>query len=509
MHHFIPIAALLAAPFIQAPDTARGLVTATDAAAPGYTLFAPLQSTSTYLVDNAGEVVHEWKSERRVGQSVYLLPSGNLLRGEREDNSVFHGGGEGGRVTEYAPDGTVVWEYVCSDAEKRHHHDIEPLPNGNVLVIAWELKSEAEALAAGRDPQMLHADSLWPDMILEVAPSRPLGGEVVWEWHAWDHLVQDVDRTKANFGAVAAHPERIDVNASDLEPEPTADELAELEKLAALGYVDMPDTGRGGPPGRGADWLHTNAVAYSPELDIIALSIRELSEIWFIDHSTTTAEARGSEGGRFGRGGDLLFRYGNPRWSDAVGKRTLYGQHDVQFVPAGFPGAGNVLVFNNGERRVREFSTVDELAIPFADLLKEEARTSDAPFGGLTATLVATFDSPDFSGHISGAQRLPNGNTLVVPGETGRILELTPDGTVAWEYLNPFGGSEGAGRGPGGQMGRPSGDRGGPPSGRMGRGPGGGGPGSAMAIFRATRLTPDAPGIRALLTPHSEKKKAE
>ena len=503
----------------------RGLLNKSDAMSPGYTLFAPLRSKSTYLVDASGTAVHEWKSDAPPGQSVYLLPNGHLLRCERVDSEVFSGGGQGGRVREYDWDGALVWEYVCADATKLHHHDIEPMPNGNVLVIAWELKTEAECLAAGRSPQLLHAKELWPDMVLEIEPVRPSGGKVVWEWHAWDHLVQDRDEKLPGFGDVAASPQRIDVNISTLAPEPTKEELEELDKLRKLGYVgdDAPrGDDRGGPPGRGADWFHCNSIDYSPELDMIVLSSRELSELWFFDHSTTTEEARGASGGRWGRGGDLLFRWGNPRWSKAQGERTLFGQHDAQWISAGLPGAGNILVFNNGERDEREWSSADELAMPFtADTLKD----AFAAAGGVKVELVSTQRSPDFCGHISGAQRLPNGNTLLCAGETARVIEFTPQGEVAWEFLSPYVGTE-APSGPGGRRGPPGGpppdgdrrgppggpppdgDRRGPPGGDRrgppggGRGPGGGGgPADARAIFRATRIAPDFPGVAALAKP--------
>lgn len=470
------------------------MLRADEGASAGYKLYAPLRSHSTYLIDEHGAVAHEWKSDAPPGQSVYLLESGNLLRCERVASEVFEGGGQGGRVREYDRDGKVVWEYVCADERRLQHHDIEPLPNGNVLMIAWELVSEKEALAAGRNPRLLPAKQLWPDMLLEIEPTRPSGGKIVWEWHAWDHLVQHFDPELPNYAEIASAPQRIDVNISTREPEPTKAELEELEKLRKLGYAGddaRPRGGDGGGPGRGADWHHCNSVDYSPELDLIVLGSRELSEIWFIDHSTTTEQARGSSGGRWGRGGDLVFRWGNPRWSGQPGERTLFGQHDAQWIPAGFPGAGNILLFNNGERGEREWSSVDELRIPFT-------REALADFANVKVELVGIWRSPDFCGHISGAQRLASGNTLICAGETGRVVELTPSGECVWEYLNPHGGDVAPMGGPRGRRG-PGGDgdrRGPPPGGPGGRG---GGPGDARALFRATHLAPDHPGVVKLL----------
>lgn len=496
-----------------AERSARGLKLRTERAFDGYTLLAPLQSTSTFLVGLDGAVVHEWTSDAPPGQATYLRENGHLLRAERVDNDVFYGGGEGGRVREYDLAGQVVWEYVCNDSKRRAHHDFKLLPNGHVLLIAWEYKSGEEAFDAGRDPALLEAGQLWPDMLLEIELTPPSGGKVVWEWHAWDHLVQERDPKKPNHGKVAERPERIDVNA-DRPARSAEDEARELEDLKRLGYVgDGPppaDSGANARDGaargrrmRGGDWLHTNAVAYEPTLDLIALSVHSLSEIWIVDHSTTTAEARTSRGGRYGKGGDLLARFGNPRVhgggsSDA---QFLFGQHDVQWIAAGSPGAGHLLVFNNGQGKPGGGSSVDEfeLDLSFASVQR----------GMPAAKRVWSYAHADIdSGHISGAQRQPNGNTLICAGESGRVLEVTSDGSVVWDYASPLrGDARPRGRRPprGGGAGgaRPGGP---PPDGAGGRGArdadGPGRPGGNdmdHGLFRAPRYAADHPGVKALL----------
>lgn len=192
----------------------RGLKRNEPGALQGYTLLSPLQSRSTYLVDMQGQVVHEWKTESGPGQSDYLLANGHLLRTARvEGETRFRGGGIGGRVQEFDWDGKLVWDYKISDEHHHQHHDIEPLPNGNVLMIVWESKTKEEALARGRDEAHVSDEGFWPDAILEVQPVLPDSGKVVWEWHVWDHLVQDRDAKKANYGKVAEHPELLDINA--------------------------------------------------------------------------------------------------------------------------------------------------------------------------------------------------------------------------------------------------------------------------------------------------------
>jgi len=506
----------------------------------GYTLFAPLKSTPPYLIDMKGAVVHEWPSEHNPGNSVYLLEDGSILRCAREGgNPTFRGGGEGGRIQRIGWDGALLWDFLWSDEGRLHHHDIEPMPSGNVLLISWERKSEAEALAAGRDPALLEAGELWPDAVFEIRPEGPTGGAVVWEWHAWDHLIQDRDPAKAGYGVVAEHPERIDVNGEQtrevLDEEGIAD-LAELgyigddeeeDEAEDSGSADDPQGRRGGAGFRGADWMHTNSIDYHPGLDQILLSVRSFNEVWIIDHATTTAEAAGPRG-------DLLYRWGNPQtWMAGTEQdRQLFVQHDAQWIEAGSPGAGNLLVFNNGMGRASgNWSSVDEIALP------AEAGGGYALAAGAFGPRKASWRYRDadkgafYSGRISGAQRLPNGNTLVCSGEQGRLFEVSPAGEMVWEYRNRFGGEVGGapggrrggrdggdarrpGRPEGPPPGRPPGP---PPGGRGGRGggfgptpgggPGRGGSGGGMgdaAVFRATRVAPGHPGLKALETPAPE-----
>src|SRR5262245_47433314 len=109
----------------------HGLVRNEPQAFQGYTLFAPLRSRTTYLVDMKGEVAHSWENPNPP-LGVYLQADGSLLRCARiDDNPTFFGGGLGGRIQELAPDGSVTWEFVLSNEKNSLHHDIEPLPNGN------------------------------------------------------------------------------------------------------------------------------------------------------------------------------------------------------------------------------------------------------------------------------------------------------------------------------------------------------------------------------------------
>jgi hypothetical protein len=434
-----PPATAAAADDAAAGTEARGLRLAERGASPGYVLFSPLISDKTYLIDQAGEVVHMWASDRAPAGSVYLLDNGNLLRTEREpDVAVFSGGGQGGRIRERTWGGEVVWDLLFASEQHLTHHDIELLPNGNVLAIAWEAKTAEEAKRAGRQPDRISPAGLWPDMVIELEPQRPNGARVVWRWHSWDHLVQNVDASLPGYGDPAEHLGRIDING-DRRPRETDDE--QVARLRALGYV----ADDAEPEPLRSDLMHTNAVHYNPELDQIALSVPRFNEIWIIDHSTTTEEAAGSSGGRSGRGGDLLYRWGNPQayGRGAAAPQRLFGQHDVRWIPPGLPGAGNLLIFNNGLGTAEAgYSNVVEITPP-RDSFGAYVVPAEGAFG--PAEPVWFYEAPDktsfHSNFISGAQRLPNGNTLIDSGAQGRFFEVTRDGEIVWEYWTPYSGA--------------------------------------------------------------------
>ena len=132
------------------PAVPRGLRVNTSEAEPGYVIYAPLLSDTTYLIDAKGLVVHTWKSEFSPSGTIYLLDNGNLLRGAREPKlEVFKGGGQGGRIQEFSWDGKLLWDWKYATTNYLLHHDIEPLPNGNILAIAWEAKSFKESNRVG------------------------------------------------------------------------------------------------------------------------------------------------------------------------------------------------------------------------------------------------------------------------------------------------------------------------------------------------------------------------
>ncbi len=178
----------------------------------GYNLIYPHNQPNVYLLNNCGEIVHVWEDSInfRPGNTAYIMDDGNLVKTKRASavagNPIWAGGG-GGIVEIRSWDNDLLWQFELNDSLNRLHHDIAPMPNGNILMISWELKTKEESIQAGRDTALLPQDKLWPDYIIEVNPSND---EIVWEWHVWDHLIQNYDATKDNYGVIADHPELVD-----------------------------------------------------------------------------------------------------------------------------------------------------------------------------------------------------------------------------------------------------------------------------------------------------------
>ena len=383
----------------------------------GYVLWGPIFGHDQYLMNNCGEIVHTWEGDGvTLGNAMYLLEDGTLLRCAKADtatNSPIGAGGGGERIQKVDWDGNVTWDYIYYDAEKRLHHDVEILPNGNILAIAWVIQDQASSIQAGRDPANLSFGFLLNERIIEIEPTGPTSGNIVWQWDLRDHLIQDFDHTKDNFGVVADHPELLDINwLNQLIPTPGQD-----------------------------DWVHLNAVAYNVELDQIILSSQIMSEVWIIDHSTTTQEAAGHTGGVYGKGGDFLYRWGNPQ---VYGRGTaedqmLWRQHDSYWIPEGFADEGAIMIYNNGLDRPTSFSEIDVITPPQSSPGVYETLGPAEAYGPETKTwnYHATDSVSFYSWFISGSRRLPNGNTIICEGEKGRLFEVTYAGEKVWEYVNP------------------------------------------------------------------------
>lgn len=393
------------------PQRTVGLLSCQSGHGGGYVLFPAKHRGDVVLIDRLGRVINRWsKSTYEPGQSCYLRDNGNLVRAAMLKGASNIGGGEGGRIEEYDWNDNLVWSFNYASNDAVTHHDFTLLPNGNLLMLAVERKSAQEAGKVGLDTTKLADGYVAPDKIIEVKKTGPTTFEIVWEWHVWDHLVQNHDKTLSNFGDPTTHPGLLAV--------------------------------QGGAP---AFWNHANSIGYNAELDQIIVSARSHNEFWVIDHSTTTAEAASHSGGKYGKGGDFLYRWGNPvnYGGGAKDDRTLFNQHDAKWIEPGLPGAGHILIFNNGLDRpgpLGYYSSIDELIPPVNSDGSYTYPAAGKPFGPdvLAWQFVADPPAAFYSSEISGTQRLANGNTLVCQGTKGTFFEVTPSGQEVWRYINPI-----------------------------------------------------------------------
>lgn len=356
----------------------------------GYTLYGKMGNSKVYLLDMNKTIYHTWSTSNNNGYSVYLKPNQHVIRGVQYMSNQLQGPAMCGIVQELDWNGSVVWQYQYSSATYCTHHDIHPMPNGNVLLISYEVKSASEVTQAGGASSII----MWPDKIIEVEPSGTSGGTIVWEWHAWDHLVQDHDASKSNYGVVADHPELLNINYQQTK-----------------------------------DWMHTNGIDYNAELDQIVISSHALNEIYVIDHSTTTAEAAGHTGGNSGKGGDILYRWGNPAAYGAgtSSNRVFNVVHDAHWVPAGLPMANYLVGFNN-KGRSGNMSCVDIIAPPYNGYTY--SYTPGSSF--LPTTYTWRHNCLASAQDQSNSQQLPNGNMLICIASTGYIYEIDANQNLLW-----------------------------------------------------------------------------
>ena len=346
----------------------------------GYTLITNVSGHDSRLIDMEGRVCHAWHSDEGIGYA-YLLPNGNLLLRtgpaaeevsflSRPERELLPIGGRtvAGAILELDWDSNVVWEYRYPLL----HHDFERLPNGNTLVLTWELMPDEVTRQVKGGHESGHGGAgMLGDTVREVTPA----GEVVYEWNSWEYL--DVEEDRICF----------------------------LE-------------------GR-AEWTHQNTLNVTPEGDLV-VSFRQTDTVGIVDRAS-----------------------GNFQWK--WGRGSISHQHNPTMLPN-----GRVLIFDNGPHksgfthsRVIEVDTgTDEIAWEYR---------GDPPISF-------------YSYHISGAERQPNGNTLICEGAPGRIFEVTPGKEIVWEYINPF-------------------------MARSGYGVGGSISGMANSVFRAHRYGYDHPAL--------------
>ena len=357
-----------------------------------YTLYAPVNSTQAYLVDTNGTTYKTWtfSSANKTGFSNYLLPGDTLLRPVAHVGNSLTGGGMTGQVQKVTWDGTVVWDFTHSSATYCLHHDVCPMPNGNVLLTSYEVKTAADATNAGCSTAMV----IWSEKLMEVHPTGPTTGTVVWEWHLWDHLCQNYNASKPNYvTSISQNPQLMNINYKTAK-----------------------------------DWIHMNGIDYNEALDQITFSSRTMNEIYVIDHSTTTAEAASHSGGNSGKGGDFLYRWGNPAAYGVTGTTVFNVVHDAHWISSDNVNYPNYLCgFNNGGGAGGK-SCVDIINPPYDGFNYTYTVGSAIP----PTSYAYRYTGTQTSNTNGASQQLPNGNMLICMSNANIIYEINAAGTILW-----------------------------------------------------------------------------
>ena len=359
-----------------------------------YTLYSVQNSTAAYLIDTSGNTYHTWTfaTSAQTAYGTYMLPGGTLVRTVNNSNPMGNGGGMTGRVQKVDYSGNVTWDFTYSSSTYCLHHDICPLPNGNVLMISYDVKTSADATAAGCSTTM--QQGIWSEKIIEVQPTGSTTGTIVWEWDLWDHLCQSYSSSKANYvTSIVDNPQLMNINYSTTQ-----------------------------------DWFHMNGLDYNPTLDQIVFSSHNMNSLFIIDHSTTTTQAKTHTGGNSGKGGDFLYRWGNPASYGATGTTDFNIVHDAHWIQTGCPKAGYIAAFNN-QGGTGGKSCIDIFQPPLNEynynLTLGSAYTPSTYAWRTTYSGTACHD-------MGNSQHLPNGNVLICIAQSGYIYEIDSNQNTIW-----------------------------------------------------------------------------
>ena len=352
---------------------------------------------NTHLIDMNGNEVHRWPHVGLPGNVI----DPRLIGGKRGHVLLQLSslpGNPGGifdnkTVGELDWDGKTVWEWgtEAPGGAALQNHDWARLANGNTLLLCTISRA-----VPGLGPQIIGDQAIY-----EVAPD----GKMVWHWIAGDHLKE--------FGippeGLRYLRERVKRNGREI-----------------WGYLEINDMQVVGPN----RWFDSGDLRFDPENIII--DSRKGNFIVIIDRKTGKIVWRlgpvfpGSEFAPDQR----ILNQKLPRPVD-----QLSGQHNAHLIPKGLPGAGNLLVFDDqggagfppAALGIYAGSRVLEI-----DPVKKEIVWQYT--GENSGRPVWSF----FSSFVSSAQRLPNGNTLIDEGMTGRFFQITQTGGIVWEYVTPY-----------------------------------------------------------------------
>jgi hypothetical protein len=382
----------------------------------GYTLFQAA-GLGALLIDMSGREVQLWRGLQ--GFPNKLLPGGQVFgsTGQRDARYAVQDQVD---LVQVDWEGRIVWRYSelerVSDPDRptrwvaRQHHDYQRQGSP----VGYYAPGQDPQVSGGNTLLLVHENvrnsrisehPLLDDRIVEVDWS----GKIVWDWRPHEHVEE------LGFDRAAREVLRTSPNLRPLEGGPVGDWL-HLNSLSVVG------------PNRHYD---AGDARFHP--DNVLWGAREANLIVIVDKQT----------------GKVVWRLG-PDYDDGPALQKLgwiIGQHHPHIIPAGLPGAGNLLVYDNGgwagygrphplapagnNVALRDHSRVLEIDPTTLEIVWQ--------YTPKEAGFVQPLDASRFySPFISSAQRLPNGNTLITEGSDGRIFEVTREHQLVWEYISPY-----------------------------------------------------------------------
>lgn len=375
------------------------------------------------LIDRNGNLVHEWDLKGGGGMPNKVFKGGFLLtsmypgmnEGYQDGTMVALLDFDGKLIREYSRNQEITKPVKGQVADKdgkfwasRQHHDIQ-LEGSSTGYYAPDMNVKHDGKMLVLSHRNVKIDKINANVPLldDVIQLVDKDQKVLWSWAAADHF-----------------------DELNLDKYPDA--------LKILGAEKHPFFGVGGKGEfRGYDWFHINCASWlGPNQwfdkgdkrfhpDNIIIDSRETGHLAIIDHVS----------------GKIVWQVAPPFIGEDEKVGPFIGPHHTHMIPAGLPGAGNIMVFDNGGSSPY-FPAINNY---YSRIVEFNPVTKEIVWEYSNSKLVPPFvswiqhgDNIFFSPFISSAQRLPNGNTLIDEGSTARLIEVTPELEIVWEYISPY-----------------------------------------------------------------------